>query len=489
MRAARRWASSFPARFAPGSLRFQLLARTLVVVAGLLLAIGSLQYVIMKDFVYDNEAETLKARMAAFPREWLDGGSRRGPRLVLPDVSIAAYIGGGRYLDLSEDEGWLPPPRLDDEAYDAMLERFRLRDYVDYRVVRAADGTEQLVVFRPVGGPNSSPVGLVQLGTSTAPLKDMLRRQLLTFAGLSALALAGGVALYWSVLRRTLQPLNRTVAALERTNAGTLNERLPTGQGQREIDRLAESFNGMLERLARSFEAERDAKERMRRFVADASHELRTPLTSIHGFLEVLLRGAAEQPEQLDKALRSMLGESRRIAKLVEDLLLLAKMDRTPQLRRSTVRLDRLLEEMEPQLRLLAGNRVVSFDVADGVSASVDADRIKQVVLNLFHNAVQHTDPDGGSIRVELAAAEGTVDIVVRDNGVGIAEEHLPRIFERFYRVDASRARKHGGAGLGLSIAHAIVAAHGGTIEARSKLGEGAAFRVALPAVERERLV
>lgn len=158
----------------------------------------------------------------------------------------------------------------------------------------------------------------------------MLIRQLLTFLFLSLIAMLIGLLGFLPVLKRTLVPLFNIVHTVEQIDAGNLARRFPPHQGQREIDRLAESFNGMLERLEASFEAERETKKQMRRFIADASHELRTPLTSIHGFLEVLLRGAANQPDQLHKALKSMHGESERLNKLVHDLLLLAKLDRTP---------------------------------------------------------------------------------------------------------------------------------------------------------------
>jgi two-component system OmpR family sensor kinase len=238
----------------------------------------------------------------------------------------------------------------------------------------------------------------------------------------------------------------------------------------------------MLERIEASFQAEIEAKERARRFVADASHELRTPLTSIHGFLEVLLRGAMNQPEQLKKALTSMHGESERINKLVEDLLLLAKLDRAPELELKLGDLDEVLKEMEPQLRLLGGRREVGLALRTGMTCRFDANKIKQVVLNLFHNAVQHTDAETGRIELTLECGDdGTVALGVRDNGSGIPAAHLPHIFDRFYRSDSSRTRKYGGAGLGLSITKSIVDAHGGVIRAASREGKGTTFYVVLP--------
>lgn len=299
------------------------------------------------------------------------------------------------------------------------------------------------------------------MSTETGPLREVILRQLLVFGGLSAAALLAGVLLYLPALRRTLIPLSNMGKTARVIDAGKLDVRFPDGQGQLEIDRLARSFNGMLERLERSFQAEREAKEQMRRFAADASHELRTPLTSIYGFLEVLLRGAADNREQLYSALHSMHGEAKRINQLVEDLLLLARMDSAPQMQTRELPLDGLIGDMQPQLRVLAGSRRVVFDIAPGVQCHADPDRIRQVLLNLFHNAVQHTDADTGMIRVSLRAREDMAELAVKDNGPGIAAEHLPHIFDRFYRSDASRTRKYGGSGLGLSIAKSIAQAHG----------------------------
>lgn len=252
-------------------------------------------------------------------------------------------------------------------------------------------------------------------------------------------------------------------------------------QGQMEIDRLAESFNGMLERLEGSFEAERETKEQMRRFIADASHELRTPLTSIHGFLEVLLRGAVNQPEQLDKALKSMHSESQRLNKLVHDLLLLSKLDRAPHIELKEGSLDKVIREMEPQLHILAVNRKISLHIETDLKCKYDSDQMKQVILNLFQNAVHYTDPEKGHIQISVKKSDNGVQLLVQDNGLGISDMHLPHVFDRFYRSDSSRTRKYGGAGLGLSITKAIIDAHGGNISVVSQEGEGCTFQVWLP--------
>lgn len=468
------------------SLRFQLLSRSLLVLAALLLLIGIFQYVFMKDFIYKNKAASLhNGIMSVPPNAWhqlAQNSQANVPGRPLwfsfPDSSLAFVDPDGNLSVLSNWSETPSPPKLSVETYRAALEK---KPGLHYTIVRGEQGIEQLLVLRPVES-HGRQLGLVQVSTGTKPMKEVLLRQLLTFLALSTLALIFGLMGFVPVLKRTLVPLSNMVDAVERIDAGNLAERFPADQGQLEIDRLAVSFNGMLERLEASFEAEKEAKEQMRRFIADASHELRTPLTSIHGFLEVLLRGAMNQPEQLDKALKSMYGESERIRKLVQDLLLLAKLDRAPELSLTEGELECVLKEMEPQLRLLAGNRKVGFRVIPHGKCRYDEDKMKQVILNLFQNAVQHTDPEQGRIDIVLGPSSGGVQLVVQDNGSGIAPEHLPYVFGRFYRSDPSRTRKYGGAGLGLSITKSIVEVLGGTIGVESRSGEGSRFYVLFPA-------
>lgn len=487
--------------FFPRSLRYQLLARTLFILAFILLVIGLVQYLAMKDFLYRNEAETLNAKLMSLPRDMgfnsplghdnLKPGSGEDNNpphdnkfFFLQDMSLAVIDNNGNYKDLLGNNS-IQAPKLSKQEYKILEEDFSKHQNVSFQITKNPKGVEQLIVFKPVGekpgdNPNQIP-GILQLGTNTAPLQHVLLQQLFIFIILSALALAAGLGIYLRVLRQTLVPLSKIVSTVKKTNAGNLAGRLPVEQGQEEIDHLAVSFNAMLERLEESFEYERETKEQMRRFIADASHELRTPLTSIHGFLEVLLRGAANRPEQLYKALNSMHGESKRIIKLVEDLLFLTKLDQAPEFQVSETNLPAVIREMEPQLNVLAGNRTVHFDITEGLRGLYEADKIKQVILNLFNNAVQHTDPENGLIKVSLVANRNNSVLSVQDNGPGISQESLPHIFDRFYRADTSRARQYGGAGLGLAISKSIVEAHKGSIEVDSQTGKGTTFFVYLP--------
>ncbi|MCP8970601.1 sensor histidine kinase [Ectobacillus ponti] len=465
-------------RLADGSLRVKLLSRTLLVLAALLLLVGVLQYVLMKDVVYKSKAASLQSQAMALPPDiWERGGRDRPPLFLAPDDGFAFIDWDGTFTALSSGQG-AKPPQLSKEQYMQALQQ---RPSLHYQVVEDKDGTSQMVVLQPVMGREGKLQGLIQISTPTAPLQDLLLGQLAIFVGLAVLAMLVGLLCYLPVLRRTLVPLSTMVETAEQIDAGNLDTRFPVRQGQKEIDRLAASFNGMLERLETSFRIEQETKEQMRRFVADASHELRTPLTSINGFLDILLRGAARKPEQLERALTSMKSESARLNKLVNDLLLLARLEQTPEIQLSDGKLDELLRAMEPQLRILAGDRQLEPQLQP-VSCRYDADKLKQVVLNLFYNAVQHTDPVEGHIRVQLQQKAGQVELAVEDNGAGISKEHAGHIFDRFYRSDSSRTRTYGGAGLGLSITKAIVAAHGGTIHVESEEGRGSRFFIRLPA-------
>lgn len=494
--------------FVPNSLRFQLLSRTLLLMAVLLAIIGLFQYVLMREFIYQNKASSIQGQIQSVPpnaweqmannssvrlpnnipdeipenarSENPNSGFNRGPFFFLQDFTIALIDGEGNFSVISNSsvDVETPPKLADQDYYEVLKSKHRLT----YKIVKQSEKGEQLLVLQPVQtrGPLAE---VIQVSVSTEPLKAMLIQQLVIFLSLSLLALFIGMLAFIPVLRKTLVPLSKMVDTVEQIDAGNLAERLPVEKRQMEIGRLAVSFNSMLERLESSFEAEKEAKEQMRRFVADASHELRTPLTSIHGFLEVLLRGAMNQPDKLHKSLSSMYAESERMKKLVQDLLLLAKLDRSPMIQLTEGELDETIKEMAPQMRVLAGDRKVSFRLTANLKCQFDEDKMKQVILNLFHNAVQHTDSEEGHIQLSLDKVNHGVELTVKDNGSGIPTEHLNYLFDRFYRSDSSRTRKYGGAGLGLAITKSIVELHGGMIRIESVEGEGSTFYVWLPAL------
>jgi two-component system OmpR family sensor kinase len=239
---------------------------------------------------------------------------------------------------------------------------------------------------------------------------------------------------------------------------------------------------------AQSEAAARESEQRMRRFVADASHELRTPLTSIRGFAELYRQGAVRDADATARLMRRIEDEAARMGLLVDDLLLLARLDQQRPLERQRVDLLAVATDAVHDARVVAPERRIDLRLAPGLTAPVvvgDEARLRQVVGNLVTNALTHT-PEDTAVTVALATEEahgaGRVVLEVRDRGPGLAPGDAERVFERFYRADSSRTRSSGGSGLGLSIVAALIAAHGGTVGVTSRVGSGTTFRVVLPA-------
>jgi two-component system, OmpR family, sensor kinase len=234
--------------------------------------------------------------------------------------------------------------------------------------------------------------------------------------------------------------------------------------------------------VKQAFDARRRAEDRLRSFVADASHELRTPLATMHGWIDLYVQGGLSDPDQLDHAMERMQAEVGRMRLLVDELALLAHLDAARPLNRGPVDVVALAGEVVDDARVISTDRTISLH---GVAEAVidgDSPRIQQVLRNLVGNAMQHTR-SGTPVTVTVNSEDGQVMITVRDQGDGIAPEHLPHVFERFYRADPSRSRDSGGSsGLGLAIVEAIVTAHGGTVEVSSAPGQGTTVRVTLPA-------
>jgi two-component system OmpR family sensor kinase len=221
----------------------------------------------------------------------------------------------------------------------------------------------------------------------------------------------------------------------------------------------------------------------LRRFVADASHELRTPLSAVRAYAELYDRGAADHPADLERSMRGISRESERMSLLVDDLLLLARLDDGRPLARVPVRLDEVVGEAVETAQAVEPERPIELR-ADQAVVLGDRDRLRQIVDNLLANVRAHTPP-GTSVAVTVRRENGSAAVAVSDTGPGLEGEHLEHVFERFYRADASRARASGGVGLGLAIVAAVAEAHGGRVSARSEPGKGATFEIALPLATR----
>jgi two-component system OmpR family sensor kinase len=311
--------------------------------------------------------------------------------------------------------------------------------------------------------------------------------------GLVVLA-ALGAAGYWLV-RSSLRPLAGVERTAQAIAAGDLSQRVPAGDSRTEVGRLSQALNGMLARIESAFRAQqtseeqaRASEERMRRFIADASHELRTPLTSIRGFAELYRQGAVTSPEEVARLMQRIESEGGRMGVLVEDLLQLARLDQQRPLSITPVDLAEVAGDSVHDARVLQPDRPISLQLDDSLTEVPvvlgDEARLRQVVGNLVTNALVHTPV---TARVTVALGEDTSDggdrVVLRvaDEGPGMAPEDAARVFERFYRADASRSRVAGGTGLGLSIVASLVAAHGGDVSLDTAPGQGATFTVRLP--------
>jgi two-component system, OmpR family, sensor kinase len=388
-------------------------------------------------------------------------------------------------------------------------------------VPAVSGGTSWRIITQPVNystdGGITNQSGTLVVGINLGNLKQNMAYLTKLDISVSLVILIVLAMIGFAVVRANLRPLVEIEETAGEIAAGHLNRRVPERDPRTEIGSLGRSLNIMLSQIEAAFHAREQSEaaahqseERMRRFIADASHELRTPLTAIRGFAEYyrqrggLVRrwdrdhaadaGAAATgltPDDLDRIMQRVEKEAARMGLLVEDLLLLARLDQQRPLARQHVDLLVLAADAVHDARLLAPARAIDLSVQPGAAFLVVGDeaRLRQVIGNLMSNALTHT-PDGTPI--EVSVSSGTLDpqagddtpaaiLDVTDHGPGMTPEQAHRAFERFYRADQARTRATGGSGLGLAIVRALVAAQGGVTSVRTALGEGATFRIALP--------
>jgi two-component system OmpR family sensor kinase len=322
-------------------------------------------------------------------------------------------------------------------------------------------------------------LGSVVVANSLADVDRTLQRLGFFFLILGLLALtAVGLVSRW-IIAISLKPLEQVEETAEAIAGGDLSARLPAAKPDTEVGRLTTALNTMLARIEESFEARVNSESKLRRFVADASHELRTPLTAIRGFAELHRQGAVVGEVNTKELVGRIEKESIRMSTLVEDLLLLARLDQSREMAQEPVDLNTLLTEAVASAKAAGPNHLIELSLPSAeVFVLGDSQRIHQVVANLLANARTHT-PDDSQIKVALNQGIAETIISVSDNGPGLSEDDQERIFERFFRADPSRARTSGeGSGLGLSIVDAVMQAHGGYVSVQSKLGDGATFKL-----------
>lgn len=333
------------------------------------------------------------------------------------------------------------------------------------------------------------PHGLTTVAIDLSDVQQTVSSLVLLQIGIGvAVLVVVGIAGF-AVVQRSLRPLvevERTAAAIA---SGQLDRRVPERDPRTEVGRLSQALNGMLAQIQQalassesSAEKARTSEERMRRFITDASHELRTPLTTIRGFAELYRQGAARDVAMLLSRIES---EASRLGLLVDDLLLLARLDVQRPLDHHRVDLLALASDAVHDGQAMDPGRTITVEVLDGPGTPEvlgDEARIRQVLSNLVANALQHT-PESAAVTVRVGTDGDDAVLEVADQGPGMNQEDASRVFERFYRTDSSRARASGGTGLGLSIVESLVRAHGGAVSVATAPGEGCRFRVTLPRI------
>ena len=472
--------TGLPARLALVPLRVRLVAAVLALTAMGLLLTGLAATTVLRGYLLSQVDESLAtaSRSVAVDLRRDDGfGPQRPGRGDLGPLN-RFYV---RVLDAEGAQTGelgvgLPGPRLPEQPpADQPFTTAAVSGDLRWRV---------LSVVQPDGGS-------VTFGASLQGVDATVSR-LLAIQGLVALAvlaLLAGAA--YAVVRGSLRPLREVEQTAAAIAGGDLSRRVPRQDDRTEVGRLALAFNSMLGRIEAAFRAQQDSEaqaresgERLRRFVADASHELRTPLTSIRGFAELYRQGAVRSGPDLDRVMGRVEGEATRMGQLVEEMLLLARLDQQRPLEQSPVDLLALATDAVHDAQALDPDRQVVLEVGDAAVPPVvlgDEARLRQVLVNLLGNALTHT-PSPASVTVRPATRDGALVVLeVEDTGPGLTPAQTRQVFERFYRADTARTRASGGSGLGLSIVRSVVEAHGGRVGVRSTLGRGATFVVELP--------
>lgn len=444
------------------SIRFRLTLWNVLALGVMLTAFSILVYALLRQALYERtdrsltqELEELKRNPSQDLAHWIHEAKEH------QNISCITYDPAGNVAARTEElpEASVgPTPRLQRPRQLLTADVPVIgRQRVLSAPVRVAAGERTVVLF--------------------APLEDVDRElgELLSVLVVAVpVGLLAAGALAYLLASQALAPLHRLRLLTEEITADRLDRRLPVMNPGDELGRMAQTINAMIARLENSF-------AEIRRFTADASHELRTPLTAIRTETEVALNRGCDN-EEYRLLLRSILEECERLTRFTDQLLMLSREDAgVAQPAVETVDLSALVERVVETMRPLAEAKRLDVSVAAKRPLCVRGDevRLRQVFYNLLDNAIKYT-PEGGKIELQLTRHQRHVRIVLRDTGIGIPAEHLPRVFDRFYRVDPSRSRDHGGTGLGLSIARTIITTHGGRIELTSIPSQGTTCTILL---------
>ncbi len=469
------------------SLRARLVAAVLAIAAVGLVTLAAITYAEQRAFLFDKAEEQARngagavagalAQRGIGSHDEPDSGPGRGgpPRGGGPGVGLPA----GTYGQLRDRDGEV----LGDVVFDYgqnVSASPKIPDDLEVGEPQTVSGTgSDDNRYRVVASMLGSDVAVVAVPLSEAyeTLNRLLLVEGLVIIGI-LLVLA---AVAWVVVRNSLLPLDRIGHTAGRIAGGDLSHRVEATDERTEVGRVGVALNKMLDRLEGAFAERQASEDRLRQFIADASHELRTPLASIRGYAELHRMGAARSDEDVEKAMRRIEDEAARMGVLVEDLLTLARLDEVADAPHADVDLTHLARDAVADAHATAPDRAIEVR-GDGPAVVLgDAHQLRQVLANLLRNALVHT-PAGSPIDVGVTRADGDVRLTVRDHGPGLPTDDPDALFERFWRAEGGRERGKSGAGLGLAIVAAIVAAHDGRVSAANADGGGAAFTVVLPA-------
>ncbi|WP_104108565.1 cell wall metabolism sensor histidine kinase WalK [Arthrobacter sp. N199823] len=475
------------------SLRSQLVAIISALLSVSLLALGATTFLLLHSFLEDQ----MDTQLTTFQRSIVGYGTvdsqNTGQTPFAFDYYVGFHFSDGSLADQNrsgQDKPVFPNYSMD-QAQSLNGKKFTVASTDGGAAWRVTVIAPQKFSFSTAEtSPSATPyVGYVVVGLPYETLNMTMERLAVVIAGVAILAVTLGTMIaYWTVTR-SFRPLGRVEKTAAAIAAGDLSRRVDIENPATEVGRLSGSLNAMLAHIEHAFAARTASEKKMRRFVADASHELRTPLVTIRGFSELYRHGALQTPEDVGTAMGRIESEAKRMGELVEDLLMLARIDEQRPLQLKPV--DLLIIGHDAILDARASDRertfkVLGLDGGSGTSAPTVGDeaKLRQVVTNLMGNALRYT-PEGSPIEVLVGTRmEGATQysvIKIRDHGPGISPEEAPRVFERFYRADSSRDRNTGGSGLGLAIVSAIVASHEGTVRVEETPGGGATLSIELP--------
>ncbi|MEU7894382.1 HAMP domain-containing sensor histidine kinase [Nonomuraea sp. NPDC049152] len=452
------------------TLRIRLIAATLLLLAFGLTFIGVLSVSVLHNYLIDRVDTQISVVAARALIRVQHKGAPGLKNLVLePDAIVNA---GGTWVS-GLDADHRPPPVVP------------MPPPVVPTTVPAVSGDGEWRLQQARGPENVTVLIAMDLDEVTQITRRLALIELLGGGGIMLILTVVGI----TTVRKSMRPLAEIERTAEAIAGGELGRRVPDGDPRTEVGRLARALNGMLAQIEAAFaartaseKAASRSEERMRRFVADAAHELRTPLTTIRGFAEYARQNPEADPAEMLGRVERAAG---RMSLLVDDLLLLARVDQQRPLQTRPVDMLALAADAVHDARFLAPDRGISLEVVGGAALIVSGDevRLRQVVGNLMSNALTHT-PQDTPVTIRVGATGATVFLEVVDKGPGLTPEQAERVFERFYRADSARARRSEddrGSGLGLAIVEALMEAHGGSVVVRSVPGEGATFRVELP--------